>query len=325
MEAEGTFRTFDSGAVRDTAVKKPMLQLISPHLPFCLGEWLRFACQDRKPEPYPSRNWEKGMPFSETVGSLERHIQKFKMGSTEEDHLAAMAFGCMALIHYREEIKAGRMDPSIDDMPHYLSRPANEGLLGVTHDQLDELGATALEGLASSLGTDSEKIRLGPVEHTVIPARDFVKDNQRTFYLTGPMRGLPMLNAPAFDEARKRGEKMGYRILNPIQMDRDEGIDPANPPENTPEHVIAIFMRDIKVVMTQLITERGDGVALLPNWGASVGVGVELSLARLRGLRVLDARYFGPLSSTDILNQMAIWKTAIHRFLLDAHYKMGVE
>lgn len=121
MEAHKENRTFSSGAVRDGG-KKPALQYISPHAMFRLGEWLRFACEDRQPEPYPPRNWEKGLPFSETIASLQRHVEKFKLGDTEEDHIAAILFGGMALAHYEEEIKAGRLPADLDDMPHYLGR-----------------------------------------------------------------------------------------------------------------------------------------------------------------------------------------------------------
>jgi len=129
MESSDDVRKFVSGAVRDGG-KKPALELISPHALLRLGEWLRFACEDRKPKPYPKRNWEKGLSFSSTVASLERHIQKFKLGDKSEDHVAAILFNAMALAHFEEEIKAGRLPVSLDDMPHY----ANRG--GITREQI---------------------------------------------------------------------------------------------------------------------------------------------------------------------------------------------
>ena len=125
MEAHDENRKFDSGAVRDGG-KKPALHLISPHAMNRLGEWLRFACEDRQPKPYSKRNWEKGLPFSETVASVQRHIEKFKLGDQSEDHIAAILFGGMALAHFEEEIKAGRLPASLDDMPHYAtSKPGD--------------------------------------------------------------------------------------------------------------------------------------------------------------------------------------------------------
>jgi nucleoside 2-deoxyribosyltransferase len=122
MDAHQEFNVnTDTGALRDGG-KKPRLDLISPHLGPRLGEWLRFACEDRKPKPYPARNWERGLSFTQTVGSLERHIAKFKLGDTSEDHVAAMLFNAMVLAHQQEEIAAGRLPKSLDDMPHYLSQ-----------------------------------------------------------------------------------------------------------------------------------------------------------------------------------------------------------
>lgn len=40
---------------------------------------LGFACEQRKP-PYPPRNWERGMKWSDVVASLDRHLLDVKMG-----------------------------------------------------------------------------------------------------------------------------------------------------------------------------------------------------------------------------------------------------
>ena len=147
MDAHEQNRTFQTGAVRDGG-KKPSLQYISPHAMFRLGEWLRFACEDRKPHPYAPRNWEKGMPMSECVASLQRHVEKFKLGDTSEDHLAAILFGGMALCHYEEEIKAGRLPASLDDMPHYITRPGTvEAKVQATLDKTFGEGVFAAEDI----------------------------------------------------------------------------------------------------------------------------------------------------------------------------------
>jgi hypothetical protein len=122
MQSNDSIRTFNTGSVRDGG-KKPALHLISPHALNCLGEWLRFACEDRKPHPYPKRNWEKGQPYSEIIASLLRHANKIILGDESEDHIAAVLFGGMALAHFREEIKAGRLPSSLDDLPRYVTKP----------------------------------------------------------------------------------------------------------------------------------------------------------------------------------------------------------
>lgn len=63
---------------------------------------------------YADRNWEKGMPFSRYVDSAKRHLDKYVMGMTDEDHLAATAWNIFAIMHHQE---LGQLE--LDDMPHY--------------------------------------------------------------------------------------------------------------------------------------------------------------------------------------------------------------
>lgn len=44
-----------------------------------LARVLGFACTERVP-PYPERNWERGMKWSDVVASLERHLLDVKLG-----------------------------------------------------------------------------------------------------------------------------------------------------------------------------------------------------------------------------------------------------
>jgi len=59
------------------------------------------------------------MPFSRCVASLKRHLMKFQQGLKDEDHLAAIMFNAMALIHYEEMIERGVLPASLNDMPSY--------------------------------------------------------------------------------------------------------------------------------------------------------------------------------------------------------------
>lgn len=70
---------------------------------------------------YSSRNWEKGMPYSRYIDSAKRHIDKYIMGMTDEDHLAAAAFNIFAIMHHQE---LGQTE--FDDMPHYECRYQHE-------------------------------------------------------------------------------------------------------------------------------------------------------------------------------------------------------
>jgi hypothetical protein len=111
----GKRQSFGKGrAIRDTADDKPRPDLISPFAEERQGHWLRMGAAK-----YAERNWENGMPFSRCVASLKRHLMKFQQGLKDEDHLAAIMFNAMALIHYEEMIERGVLPASLNDMPTY--------------------------------------------------------------------------------------------------------------------------------------------------------------------------------------------------------------
>ena len=104
MTDSGKRQSFGKGmAIRDTADDKPRPDLISPFAEERQGHWLRMGAAK-----YAERNWENGMPFSRCVASLKRHVMKYQQGKRDEDHLAAIMFNAMALIHYEEMIERGR-------------------------------------------------------------------------------------------------------------------------------------------------------------------------------------------------------------------------
>ena len=103
MTDSGRRQSFGKGmAIRDTADDKPRPDLISPFAEERQGHWLRMGAAK-----YAERNWENGMPFSRCVASLKRHVMKYQQGKRDEDHLAAIMFNAMALIHYEEMIERG--------------------------------------------------------------------------------------------------------------------------------------------------------------------------------------------------------------------------
>lgn len=234
MQAHEQNRTFGTGAIRDGG-KKPSLQYISPHAMFRLGEWLRFACEDRKPHPYAPRNWEKGMPMSECVASLQRHVEKFKLGDTSEDHLAAILFGGMALCHYEEEIKAGRLPASLDDMPHYV-HPSTETKVQAKLDEFNGSGAFAAEDTLVKIvdctfegerlpvwdepiqGKPTENVNQGSIYDG--PQTDYLRETQPakplTVYLCGPITGVTRDYDWRY-EATQYLTNHGVRCLSPLR------------------------------------------------------------------------------------------------------------
>jgi hypothetical protein len=117
----GTWETKDSGArevmetgsQRDSRDGKGRFELISP---FALA---RIAgVYERGAKKYDDRNWEKGQKFSRFLDSALRHMNRFAMGWTDEDHVSQAAWNLLAILHFQE---LGRTD--LDDLPHYQEGP----------------------------------------------------------------------------------------------------------------------------------------------------------------------------------------------------------
>jgi hypothetical protein len=99
-------------AIREPSTGKGRHDLITPFGLNRVAKWYELGA-----EKYADRNWEKGMPFSRYTGSMFRHILGWMMGKTDEDHLAAIAWNALAIMHHQE-----LNEMEWDDMPHYLSR-----------------------------------------------------------------------------------------------------------------------------------------------------------------------------------------------------------
>jgi hypothetical protein len=108
-------------------------------------------------------------------------------------------------------------------------------------------------------------------------------------YLAGPMRNRPLFNFPAFDEAAYRLRSLGHDVVNPADLDRAEGFDPAT---SVPDDA---FLR--RALSRDLVAITScDAIALLPGWQDSEGARLELSLAKMLGLAVLDAETAEPFT-----------------------------
>jgi hypothetical protein len=116
-------------------------------------------------------------------------------------------------------------------------------------------------------------------------------------YLAGPMRGKPLFNFPAFDEAAKRLRSLGHDVMSPAERDRAEGFDP------TKGVVSDAFMRKAFADDVAAICEA-DAIAMLPGWRDSEGARIEHAIAVMLGLQVLDATTGEPLRES-ILTEAA--------------------
>ena len=97
--------------------------------------------------------------------------------------------------------------------------------------------------------------------------------NGKTIYIAGPMSGVEEFNFPAFDMAEADLRAKGWNVINPAQMDRDIGFDPAI------DVADAAFLHDAMIRDTEAIIHRADAIAMLPGWENSKGAKGEMGLA----------------------------------------------
>lgn len=108
----------ENGAFREPADGKGRFDLVSPFALQRLARWYELGAKK-----YADRNWEKGIPFSRYMDSAMRHLTKYMMGMTDEDHLAAAAWNITCIMHHEE---LGQME--LDDLPHYYQKKIAENL-----------------------------------------------------------------------------------------------------------------------------------------------------------------------------------------------------
>lgn len=112
MKHSAKKRKFPTGAVRDSRAGKGRYDLISPHALRHLARRLEDGANR-----YTDRNWEKGMHVGAFIDSLMRHLSQYQMGMTDEDHLGAIMFNAMGLVHTQDMIDSGELPAELDDRP----------------------------------------------------------------------------------------------------------------------------------------------------------------------------------------------------------------
>ena len=103
---------YATGATRDKRAGKGRYDLITPFMLERLA-----GVYERGAVNHGDRNWEKGIPTSRLVDSAMRHINQFREGLRDEDHIAQAIWNLACIIHF-EELK--RED--LNDVPNYQTK-----------------------------------------------------------------------------------------------------------------------------------------------------------------------------------------------------------
>jgi Domain of unknown function (DUF5664) len=133
LKDSGERQRFQSGAVRDTAANKPLLELLPPWSLFAWG-WIMAAGAKK----YAARNWEQGMPISRYLSSAQRHIQAYMAGLRDEPHLWQALWNIGGAVHTQILVYLGVYPIEFYDLPtHVPGRP--EILSAFEKERVDSL------------------------------------------------------------------------------------------------------------------------------------------------------------------------------------------
>lgn len=103
----GSIRNFSTGAVRDTAEGKPRMGLLPLDLLKRVAKHYQIGAEKYEPD-----NWRKGQPKDATMDSLLRHLESYRRGETDEDHLSAVVWNALSMMHVDEYLL--REHPELD-------------------------------------------------------------------------------------------------------------------------------------------------------------------------------------------------------------------
>jgi hypothetical protein len=118
--------------------------------------------------------------------------------------------------------------------------------------------------------------------------------NGVTVYLAGRMSGYPLCNFPAFIETAGKLRAMGYDVLNPAELDLAAGFDPRHFSAEELEKIVSApafirktALRDVHAIH-QLRAEKGDFIALMPEWKGGRGAPAEAHHGKWVGIPLFD-------------------------------------
>jgi len=117
LKDSGARESFATGAVRDTAAGKPLLELL-PSWSLLAYAWI----MESGARKYAARNWELGMPMSRYLASAHRHLELYRMGFRDEPHLWQAFWNIGGAIHTAVLVHIGVYPESFYDLPNHVGK-----------------------------------------------------------------------------------------------------------------------------------------------------------------------------------------------------------
>lgn len=120
-------------------------------------------------------------------------------------------------------------------------------------------------------------------------------------YIAGPMRGIPLFNFPAFDNAAEEIRSVGGIPFNPAEMDRSAGFNPESLPASTDWRDVAALGFDMDAAIERDLDaiRASDAIYMLDGWQRSHGASTEHAVAVWAGKKV----YYQSTPTEDVLHE----------------------
>jgi hypothetical protein len=109
----------------------------------------------------------------------------------------------------------------------------------------------------------------------------------KSIYIAGGMRGYPLYNFPAFDEAKRILTRLGLRVVSPADHDRELGFNPTEDmdvskhPEKNVLDIGEVLLWDLTQV------KECDALYMLKGWDKSQGARLEHDFGRALGKKIM--------------------------------------
>jgi hypothetical protein len=115
-----------------------------------------------------------------------------------------------------------------------------------------------------------------------------MKNRKPTIYIAGPMRGFEDGNFPAFDRQARVLERQGWTVINPAEMDRQEGEPPNGHMDFDPatDYEDREFMREALERDLVAICRDCTAMYMMSEFETSRGAKAEWHLAKALGLEI---------------------------------------
>jgi len=115
LKDSGEREKYDTGAVRDIRNGKGRYDLIPPILLKRLA-----LLYEKGAVKYNDWNWSLGIKNSRCMDSALRHINQYREGYRDEDHLIQAIFNLTVIIYNLDMIEKGLLPDELNDLPTFI-------------------------------------------------------------------------------------------------------------------------------------------------------------------------------------------------------------